>query len=113
MNGSRTTAALPWPTGPRGSGELRNANGAIMAETPQHLARLATAELVESARALTGMRLTRPEFASTHNVSGVRTKKLTFSRRHDSRTLFVVHADYGHQRPAGAWVGADKTPLAA
>ena len=67
---------------------------------------------IKTARTIAGFKITRGEFASTANVSGVRSKTLTFSRRHDSLTAFATNADYGHGRRAGAWTGADKTIVA-
>ncbi len=77
------------------------------------LSRIAAAELVKTARAIAGFTVTRGEFASAANVSGVRSKTLTFTRRHDSRTVFASNADYGYGRRAGAWSGNDKTAAAA
>lgn len=77
------------------------------------LSRVASTQLIASARAVAGFRLARPEFGSAANVSGVRTRILTFSWRHDSRTMFASHVHYGYQRRAGAWTGSDKTAIAA
>src|SRR5262245_10234822 len=77
------------------------------------LSRIATRELVEAGRVIAGFKFARPEFASAANVSGVRTKALTFSRRHDCRTIFASNADYGAQRRAGAWAGSDRIAIAA
>jgi hypothetical protein len=77
------------------------------------LSRIVAADLVKTARAIAGFRITRGEFASAANISGVRAKTLTFSRRHDSRTVFASNADYGYGRQAGAWSGADRTAAAA
>lgn len=76
------------------------------------LSKIAAADLIKTARTIAGFKITRGEFASTANVSGVRSKTLTFSRRHDSLTAFATNADYGHGRRAGAWTGADKTIVA-
>ena len=77
------------------------------------LSRVATRELVEAARVVAGFKLTRPEFASAANISGVRTTTFTFSRRHDSRTIFASNIAYGASRRDGAWTGADSTAAAA
>ena len=86
-----------------------------MPDNPQPIAlsRIATPELVAAARVIAGFKLARPEFASAANVSGVRSKTLSFSWRHDSRTIFASNGDYGHLRPAGAWTGAERTAAAA
>ena len=58
------------------------------------LSKIAAADLIKTARTIAGFKITRGEFASTANVSGVRSKTLTFSRRHDSLTAFATNADY-------------------
>jgi hypothetical protein len=77
------------------------------------LSRLTSKGLIEAATTITGFRLTRPEFGSARNISGIRTKTLSFSQRHDSRTVFASDMRYGHLRRAGAWTGDDKTAVAA
>jgi hypothetical protein len=77
------------------------------------LSRLTSRELIEAAAAMTGFRMTRPEFGSARNISGIRTKTLSFSRRHDSLTVFASDARYGYLGRAGAWTGDDKTAVAA
>src|SRR5215475_10682600 len=77
------------------------------------LSRIATRELVEAGRVIAGFKFGRPEFASAANVSGVRNKTLTFSRRHDCRTIFASNADYGAGRRAGTWVGSDRIAITA
>jgi hypothetical protein len=88
----------------------------MMPETTQRhraLSRLESAELVKAAFELTGVELKRPEFGSAANISGVRSRTFTFSRRHDSRTVFASDTRYGHLGRAGAWTGADRTAVAA
>lgn len=80
---------------------------------PSSLSRIAVPELVRAAQDIAGFKLMRVEFASAANVSGVRTKTLTFSRRRDSRTVFALNTEYGYLRPAGAWTSADKTAITA
>jgi hypothetical protein len=79
----------------------------------RRLSRIARKELVEAANSIAGFTVTRPEFGSAANVSGVRSKTLTFSQRHDSRTLFAMDTRYGHLRKLGAWTGSDRTAVAA
>jgi hypothetical protein len=77
------------------------------------LSRTTLAELVTAASRIARFKLSKPEFGSARNISGVRTKTQTFSQRHDSRTIFASHADYGCERKSGAWTGADKRPIEA
>jgi hypothetical protein len=87
-----------------------------MAEvSAQHrrLSRIAKSELVEAADAIAGFALSRAEFGSAANISGVRSRNLTFSQRHDSRTVFASDARYGYSRKLGAWTGSDRTAVAA
>ncbi len=80
---------------------------------PSPLSRVVAAELARGALAIAGLRIPTREFASARNVSGVRSKTQTFSSRHDSRTLFATDSRYGYGAKAGAWVGDDKTVIAA
>lgn len=79
----------------------------------RQLARIASAELIDAAEAVAGFAFKRPQFGSAANVSGVRTKTLAFSQRHDSRTVFASNAGYGHIGRAGVWTGPDRTAAAA
>jgi hypothetical protein len=79
----------------------------------RHLTRAESGELVDLAASIAGWRLTRPEFGTAANVSGIRTKTLTFSRRLDSRTIFATDARYGVTGRAGAWTGDDRTVVSA
>src|SRR5215468_10272964 len=81
--------------------------------TANELSRLVSAELIKSARTITGFKLAKPEFASAANISGIRTSVFAFSQRHDSRTLFASDRNYGHLGKAGAWTRDDKTAIAA
>ena len=73
----------------------------------------AARDLIDAASAVAGFKLTRPEYASAANVSGVRSKTQTFSARHDSRTVFASDATYGHLARAGAWTGNNRTAATA
>lgn len=79
----------------------------------RRLSRLESSQLVDAATAVTGWTLTRTQFGSAANVSGVRTRTRTFSRRLDSRTVFAHDARYGYGRRAGAWIGDDETVVDA
>ncbi len=73
------------------------------------LSRLEAPELIRSASRIAGFDLgKRPTFASAANISGVRTKTLTFSQRRDSLTIFARDETYGYARKAGAWTGPNK-----
>jgi len=73
------------------------------------LSRLEAPELMRSASRIAGLDLgKRPTFASAANISGVRTRTRTFSRRRDSLTIFARDEDYGYARKAGAWTGPNK-----
>jgi hypothetical protein len=75
------------------------------------LGRVERPRLIDEAASIVGYDLgKRPEFASAANVSGVRTKTYTYSRRLDSRTIFARDERYGLGDPAGTWTGA-KRPL--
>lgn len=74
---------------------------------------IALRELTKTASAIAGFTFTKAEYASAANVSGLRTKTLTFSSRHDSRTQFASDNRYGHLGKAGAWTGSDKTAVEA
>ena len=54
----------------------------------------------------------RPTFGTAANISGVRTKTLTFSQRRDSLTIFARDETYGYGRKAGAWTGPNKDMVA-
>lgn len=84
-----------------------------MTAQQRRLSRIARQELVEAAESIAGFTLGRPEFGSAANVAGIRSKTLTFSQRHDSRTVFATNALYGHRRKLGAWTGSDRTAAAA
>lgn len=79
----------------------------------RRLSRIARQELADAASSIAGFTLSRPEFGSAANVSGIRSKNLTFSQRHDSRTVFATNERYGHLRKLGAWTGSDRTAVAA
>jgi hypothetical protein len=83
-----------------------------MPKTPA-LRDIALRELTLAASAIAGFTFAKAEYGSAANVSGLRTKTLTFSSRHDSRTQFASDNRYGHLRKAGAWKGDDKTAVAA
>ncbi len=82
-------------------------------ESRQRLSRIASADLIADAAAIADFTFKRPEFDSAANVSGVRNKRLTFSRRNDSRTIFASDGQYGLLGRAGAWTGSDRTVTAA
>ena len=84
-----------------------------MTAQQRRLYRIARQELVDAAKSIAGFTLSRPEVGSAANVSGIRSKNLTFSQRHDSRTVFATDARYGHLRKLGAWTGSDRTAVAA
>ena len=71
----------------------------------RHVAALETPELVAAAAKIAGFDLgKRPTFATAANVSGVRTRAHTFSRRRDCLTIFATDTRYGHLGKAGAWL---------
>jgi hypothetical protein len=78
----------------------------------RQLSRVAVRGLIDDAATVAGFAFKRPQFGSAANVSGVRTKTLVFSRRHDSRTMFASNAGYGHLGRAGAWTGPDRRAAA-
>ncbi len=85
---------------------------------PQHsqrfLHRTEAPELIEAATQVAGFDLgKRPEFAFAANVSGVRNRTFTFSRRRDSRTIFAGDTRYGIAGKAGAWQGGDREVIGA
>lgn len=47
------------------------------------------------------------EFGSARTVEGLRAGSLTFSRRHDSLTIFAADDRYGPGRESGAWTGSE------
>jgi hypothetical protein len=75
----------------------------------RRLSRLESTELARVATTVTGWKLSRRQYGSTANVSGVRTRTRTFSRRLDSRTVFAHDERCGYGRKAGAWTGDDDT----
>lgn len=86
----------------------------MAATAPQSsLSRVVAGEVARVALAIAGFKIPTREFASAGNVSGVRSKMQTFSSRHDSRTLFATDTRYGYGAKAGAWIGDDKTVIAA
>jgi hypothetical protein len=82
-------------------------------ESESSLSRVVAGEVSRAASAIAGFKVSTREFASAGNISGVRSKTQTFSSRHDSRTLFATDNRYGYSAKAGAWVGDDKTVVAA
>ena len=82
-------------------------------ELHRYLSRIEAGELRETASRIAGFELTRAEFGSAANMSGVRKGSFAFSRRHDSHTLFAHDARYGHLRERGAWTGSDRKAVAA
>jgi hypothetical protein len=80
----------------------------------RHLSRVEAPELIDAAAKIAGFDLgKRPTFATAANVSGVRTRTQTFSRRRDSLTIFATDDRYGHLGRAGAWTGADRNAITA
>lgn len=75
------------------------------------LSRSVLPDLLQAASKIASLKLTRPEFGSAKNISGIRSKTLTFSQRHDSRTVFASDSRYGQLGKAGVWAGSDRTPL--
>ena len=84
-----------------------------MTAQERRLSRIARTDLVDAAASIAGFKFARAEFGSAANISGIRSKNLTFSQRHDSRTMFAVDGRYGQSRKLGAWTGADRTAVAA
>lgn len=86
----------------------------MAAAAPQSpLSRVVAGEVARVALAIAGFKIPTRGFASARNVSGVQSKTQTFSSRHDSRTLFATDSRYGYGAKAGAWIGDDKTVIAA
>jgi hypothetical protein len=80
----------------------------------RHLSHLEAPELIDAAAKIAGFDLgKRPTFGTAANVSGVRTRTQTFSRRRDSLTIFASDNRYGHLGRAGAWTGADRKAITA
>jgi hypothetical protein len=78
----------------------------------RQLSGLEAPELIDAAAKIAGFDLgKRPTFATAANVSGVRTRTHTFSRRRDSLTIFATDARYGHLGKAGAWTGPDRSAI--
>lgn len=83
-------------------------------DSQRFLNRAEAPELIDAATQVAGFDLgKRPEFASAANVSGVRNRTFTFSRRRDSRTIFAADARYGIGGRAGAWQGGDREVVGA
>jgi hypothetical protein len=79
----------------------------------EHLSAVERPQLIKAASRIAGFDLgKRPTYASAANVSGARTRTLTFSQRRDSRTIFATDSRYGHRAKAGAWTGSDRTAAA-
>jgi hypothetical protein len=84
------------------------------AKLQSHLSRLEAPELIGAAFKIAGFDLgKRPTYATAANISGVRTRTLTFSQRRDSRTIFATDSRYGHLRKDGAWTGPDRPVIVA
>jgi hypothetical protein len=78
------------------------------------LSELERPELIDAATKVAGFDLgKRPTFGTAANVSGVRTRTHSFSRRRDSLTIFARDINYGHLKKAGAWTGPDRALVAA
>jgi hypothetical protein len=78
------------------------------------LSRLEVRGFIDSAAKIAGFDLgKRPTFGTAANISGVRTRTHTFSRRQDSLTIFATDSRYGHLGKAGAWTGSDRNAIAA
>lgn len=78
----------------------------------RQLSGLESPELIAVAARIAGFDLgKRPTFATAANVSGVRTRTHTFSRRRDSLTIFATDARYRDPGKAGAWTGPDRTAI--
>ena len=79
-----------------------------------YLSRTEVPALVDAASSIAGFDFgKRPTFGLAANVSGVRTRTHTFSRRRDSLTIFADDSRYGITGKAGAWTGPDRTTIAA
>lgn len=74
---------------------------------------LVVRELTAAASAVAGFAMRRAEYGSAANVSGLRTKTLVFSARHDSRTHFATDTRYGALEKGGVWTGDDERVVAA
>ena len=81
-------------------------------ELQRELSRILQPELIRNALRVAGFRLSKPEFASARNISGIRTKEQTYSQRHDCRTVFASDSRYGDTHKGGAWTGADSKSIA-
>jgi hypothetical protein len=91
------------------------ADRVVADQSPSHptLSRLEAPGLIRSASRIAGFDLgKRPTFATAANVSGVRTRTLTFSQRRDSLTIFARDETYGYARKAGAWAGPNRNLVA-
>ena len=80
-------------------------------DSQRALSKIVSADLVLAASTIAGFKFTKPEFGSAGSISGVRSKSLTFSKRHDSLTIFASDGRYGHLGKDGAWIGSDKEPI--
>jgi hypothetical protein len=79
----------------------------------RQLSRMEAPDLIAAATKIAGFDLgKRPTFATAANVSGLRTRALTFSRRRDCLTIFATDLRYGHTGKAGAWTGPDRRATA-
>ena len=84
------------------------------AKLQRRLATIERSELLDLASRIAGFDLgKRPTFASAANVSGLRTRALTFSCRRDSRTIFAGDTRYGYLGTGGTWKGPDRQALSA
>ena len=78
----------------------------------RQLSGLEAPELTAAAARIAGFDLgKRPTYATAANVSGVRNRTRTFSRRRDCLTIFATDSRYGHPGKAGAWTGPDRTAI--
>src|SRR5690348_4153249 len=81
-------------------------------EVQRVLSRILQPGLIRNASRVAGFRLSKPEFASARNISGIRTKEQTYSQRHDCRTVFASDGRYGNADKGGAWTGPDTKLIA-
>src|SRR5262245_8732525 len=83
-------------------------------EVQRILSRMERTDLVEAAWHIATFRFPKGlEYAAAANISGIRGKSLSFSRRLDSRTLFASDSSYGNTKDGGTWTGPEKPLLAA
>jgi hypothetical protein len=84
------------------------------ARLQRRLAAIERTELSDLASRIAGFDLgKRPTFAAAGNVSGLRTRALTFSCRRDSRTIFATDTRYGYLGTGGTWKGPDRQAISA